>query len=161
MLVGDIRNVRRVYALNTRQNPPGINWPQLSYGYQPFFGDLGTELKVPIGCKPSINPKSKDCLILWPRPHNPKDTTGIWRCEAFKWHPQLIGEKVPLSIPDEDQLSVLMHGVLEYVEEQEYGSGGWPSEAFKQEVKEFNEKWAAIIIQPAGQTEGITPYKDC
>lgn len=161
VLVGDIRSVRKVYALDTRMVPADTHWPLLETGYKPFFGDRGRELIVAIGCIPSRNPNSADCLIKWPRPQNPKDTTTLWRCEAFRWWPQLVSERVPLSIPDEDVLPVLMRGCLEYIEEQEYGQGGWPSQAYMKALEEFDSKWAAIVIQPAAQTLGITPYKDC
>jgi len=161
VLIGDIRSVRRVYALDTRVAARDVNWPLLEYGYKPKFGDRGIALDVPIGAPPSRNALSADCKIKWPRPQNPKDTTTLWRVECFTWPQQLTSENIPLSIPDEDVLPLLMRGCLEYIEEQEYGAGGWPSQAFKEALADFNERWASVVVQPAEQTENVTPYRPC
>lgn len=167
-LVGDVRNVKRIYRLTSPNCVPdvwwpetGVDWPYFAAGETVFFGDWGQEYRANIGVIISKNPDSEDCVIKWPNTYNPHDSTKRWRAEVYKWPTQLLSESVALSIPDEEVLTLLLPGLMEYVEANEYGNGAFPSQQFIAKLQEFDEKYKIETLQATVQPAGRVPYRSC
>lgn len=152
--VGDICLVRRVYRT-------GLDVSLYSPDERVFQGDQGNEVDIGVGCVRSIEPGADDCQIVWPARTPPKTTTDQWRCEVYIWPAQLDSEQIPLSVPADGQLSLLMMGVLEQVETQEYGRGDWPSAKFMQAMEDFDNRHSTDVFQPGVQTNNQIPYRSC
>lgn len=169
-LVGDVRSVRRVYRIDTVVNTPNWFFPDGYYpfitvnpGEDPFFGDRGTEMIVKIACVLSRNPMSSDCLVKWPTMYPPAFSSQPTRfkSEAYLWPTQLLSENIPLTMPDEFCLSLLLNGVMEFMEQEAFGKSDWPSKRMQDQLIEFDSRYDIETRQDQVQTPGRVAHRNC
>lgn len=153
--VGDVYTVSRVYREG------GCVTSLYSRDERLFEGDQGSEVEIGVGVIPSKGPNLGDCKIVWPRHTPPKTTNGLWRCEVYLWPAQLDSEQIPLTVPADAHMTLLLQGVMEQIEMQEYGRGDWPSQKFMLALEAFDNKHSVDVIQPGVQTANQIPYRAC
>lgn len=148
-LVGDIREIRKIYSLDASVSLFDIQTldPASDKPNQVVPHPTTDEIISVVDVIPSTNPSSSDCTIkLW-EGNNPGTTTVTWRAEAYEWPDQLTSPSVGLTIPADFQTSLLYWAVIKEMDLDEYNSVGDPWQLYEKYKAQFYRKYGRTLSQ--------------